>query len=770
MSSQTLRSLIDGGPAVWRKHDHRSLAKALELSGDHAAIDLAELITAVAKWIREGARSTPDEDAQTLDWMRSEFEMFQRRLEPESIAQMCAKLESFPEILQVLAVLANGEITRRKMQSVLAAATQKLSITVPLVAPDGDERNEWVRRLRLLLTYQAMTESADLLTTSLDAAPEWLLRGMFETLGLLQHYRSLLPNLVAALTRASNLALPAAIAHALAETRPLQLGDLIENIARLASTVEKPRIPRVAISQTGAVRLLGAVQGALATRGTETIREHFRCFVESCKDHAVDQQQLLCAYLSAAPGNHEEVFDFLSHYSEEPRGSALPNHGQPVVTTWISSSMRSSSVHYSGPTRQGLPPPDFDVQPIFDKLENGVAIDLIKKQSNAEFSLEYMLRFSRRMDFDAIAQAICNDPSCVARWEFAQGTHAVVVWDRMDQLALRSTTMKALWRRLQPELLRRLPTNHMKHRLLLLPEELQEPSRTLVEGRVAACSDIAELAELATVVSEIAHGDRVRILELADAQRFVPPAHQNEEARKSWLVAMTHISFRAPELARRIVERLPPSQVGGLAASDFFSVDSFDDAAWVGRRLALEVKLVAYWASSEILGPQEALTSHLSRDFWMFFWTGFREGTEASAQWLDLVADVAPELVPTYAASLLAHAFAKSDEYYNQSFAVVAPWLAAWLMARGLAPPEEAWAVAEDRIFKAIEADDIDAAATFAGLSMPGALQRLNEFRERAVAKLREKRTGRPWNTPAVRALRELWSKDAPEVLRELDR
>jgi hypothetical protein len=781
-AATTLDDLVRAGPDIWTTCNAERLASALKASGPLGALHLRRFCLAVESWWKE--EGTPgDQRLSRHQWIDDVADPFLQSLKDEDVAHLASTLATFEEQLDFIITLANRDSGRFQLQPALKNLTTRFGAEVSSIPCAPADIDSWSRRWRALLSLWGNVGRGSETLAAVFDVPKWLLVAGLETLGQIETYDNFHKELAWALAFAKNPELPAAIAEVLIGARPLRLGEQLSILAKAACNTGGVPPPQGVPSPREARRVLTGIEVALTTAGVVEIRDTFRQFVQSWRQHDDDLQSLIRAYLNTVPSNHEEVFDFLTRYGTRERRRALSDWGGASVTTWMSGSMRSRSIHYKGDKSLGLPSPDFDVAPVFKTVSVQAVVRLVHEQPQSEFALEYLARFSQHPQFEMIASRIVSDPDCVGRWESAIGTWAVVVWDGVDWLARRSAAFKQYWARLQPILLPRLPTQYLgRERLHHLPEPLERQARDMIASRLISTGDLGELEALAKEAWEFGRDERQNMLAKLDAGRFALPEDADSEEVDSWVYRMAQLVRDAPELAERILQRMVPAQAGLLVRTHpAFGLREHDDASWLRSRLVLKARLIFRWASSEADDARAALAADLERDFVMFFWTGFsgpawigddfKQPPTAGETWLDLVADVGPEgLWRSYVHGLLTHAFAEHGRHYDQAFEVIASWVARWLERKRLLAPEELWAAVERRMEVAVAKGDLEAAATLACLSLPGAPERLRQFRERAVTCLgaATRALGHSLYTGALGRFRTLLAKEAPDLLEQL--
>lgn len=786
-TSETLGDLVAAGSSAWLTCTADDLADALTASGDIGAAHLSAFCIAVQKSCRnENAGS--DERTRQYQWIKDVADRFLGSTDSEVLARLASKLPTFDEKVDFAVSVANCESARSGLTFVFQHLTESLSSAVPASLPLATERDRWIKNWQSMISLQSQHRlSAKALAEILNDSPKWLLEGGLQTLGHLAIYDNFHNELAASFILSSNQDLPKAIATVLTGGHPpLRLKEQLAHVAR-ASYTREGHIPRPdAPSAKSALRLIVAVENALTMSGNSSVRDQFRRLIESQQRHDDDLQELFRAYLDAVPRNHEEVFDYLTRFGTRPRGRALSDWGGPSITIGTSGSMRANSLHYHGPSTSELPSPDFDTQPVLKTIAVPSVIRLVQDQPHAEFALQYLSLFSHRPEFEKIASAIVNDSVCVERWKLAEGTLAVVVWHHLGRLAMASESFKQLLHQVQPELLRRIPSEYLaSEHMRFLCQEFQDQARAMIEERLAATDDISELAELITAASEFGAEGR-KLMDTAAAARFVLKDGAGVEQIGSWLDTLARLIIVAPEYADRIVQCLGPSKVELIVRTQSAFRVTQSSVFGCGSRLTVKALLIAYWATLDRDKATAALTDDVEQDFHLFFRSGFRGPIQlgggasrvppiAAARWLDLVSSLAPDQINVYVCSLLANAVVALRSSIEQSFQVIAPWIASWLENHQRIAPEQAWTIVEHRLVAAATQGDLKAAATFACLSLPCPPERLQRFRELAVDQLRlaadktSKRICAIWATSGE--LATFWTllgKDAPELQRRL--
>jgi hypothetical protein len=783
--SMTLDAVVQGGPGVWTTLTPRELNDALTASAAQGAEHLLAFAEKVEAWWKADGIDR-EEGLGRRRWISDVADVFLSTTDSERLADLAARLPTLDRQLQFIAMLLNRGSTRRHIALALNSVTQRFAAEVPAASPQ-EEVKDWAWRWRLLITAHGLRSGSSggaAIGAVLAVSPEWLLVTGIEGLGLLNSYDNLYKDLAAALALTDRPEVPRAVSVTLAKnTAPIRLAEQMALIARAGREQTRPASGRPEISADAARKFLSAVEAQLTSAGATTARDRLRRFVQSWRDNETELRNLYGGYLNAAPRNHEEVFDFLTRHGTRRRGFALSDWGGKSVSVWESGSMRLSSIHYEGPVDRNLPSPDFDSGPMLNQVSPDAIVRLVLDQPEPDFAFQYLELFAKHPDFEKIAAALTSNRDWVAHWEAMDGTRAVVVWDKLEYLSARSPSFKKLEERLQPILLSRLPTEFLSNdRLAFLPEPLEKAAGELIERRFASATDLGVIEDLAdAAASHFGREERDRMVAAVDVARLAVPDGTDHQAETMWLYELSRLLSHTPMFAARVLEHLTAQQARTFVQNDevFAGTDAITPSS-IPQRLALKVQLVRIWAAESSGEVRAALDAGGQRDFAMLFAAGFlyQMPPEAPAPslspmhaWLDLVVELGTAaLVNTYLVSLLASATPESSARVDHHFSRVATFVDHWMTRHSWTLPENAWNAVEKQLASAVHEHDVEAAAAVACFTPPNTPERLAQFREHAVAGVREamRKAGGHRDTSAFAKLRSLVAQHAPHLLLRL--
>jgi hypothetical protein len=248
------------------------------------------------------------------------------------------------------------------------------------------------------------------------------------------------------------------------------------------------------------------------------------------------------------------------------------------------------------------------------------------------------------------------------------------------------------------------------------------------------------------------------------------------EAREGWIYKLSRLLRDSRDVAMKIVNEIDPVNVETLVTHPLLTNVQTD--ALVRERLALKARLVERWGTHDPTACRRALLENAQAHFDFVCAAGFETepmGHNPSNdkplcpadEFLDVVAPIAPELVPNFAVGMLATG-RPADEMQRPSLSVrtLGRTVVRWLRRTRSDTADEVWNAAEQRVRESALKDDIASAAAVAALELPGDAVRLRRLRELAVRELVAafKRVLSIKFTGSLRDLTEVLQRDAPEL------
>ena len=774
MSELTLGEVV-ARTSDWTTVREEELVNAFERS-TLKVTDLRRLLSAVEAWWTDSEPSTEARRVR-LQWRHTVADGFLRRVGKAGIDTAAGQLLEFDERLVFLWEMVNIDVGRYLIQDALIAAISLLKQDLPPSLPDVDAAAAWTTRTVQLIDLAGVTARAEGIARVLDGLPEWQLEAVLRALGRLLHYDNYYRELAFAFGLTSNASVARVLASVGSGPRTSRQNELLSVLGRRTAEDRAPAVPAGALSPQEARNLLHRVEASAPPDG----RVQLQALLDSHRYHHHEVARILSDYLARIPRNHEDVFDLLTRHGTRARGYALRSWGGPSVTFSMYGSMRLSSFRRPASQDPDAPSPDFDAGDVTRHIPVGAAVALIKDQPDPEFSLHYLNGFSHRPDFEAIADQIADDISCVARWEHGSPADAIMIWTMLDGPSLRAPSLRALRWRLFPRLLPQFRARDLPRIVSHIPDEYNALVHSTLTERVVARPTIDDLRHLFAATMWLGTDARTALLEKLEVSplALIP---SDGEAREKWLKDLSTLLDDAPDVCGKILSAINPSAAGSLALEPSLS-DSTVSQGVARARLALKVRIIDIWTANDPVSCKAELERNAQADFNFVLQAGFdREPlghvpTEprplcSSDEWLDAITSAAPTLIIPYAAGMLKNGPSIRESNAAVTIQALGYTLVRWFRRRQIDTPDEVWAAARERIKTAAGDNDLETAAAIGALELPGDAAKLRELRELTVREISLAMTrGRDVsNTLALSRLRAVLVRDAPDLAETLVR
>ncbi|WP_437491592.1 hypothetical protein WME75_15910 [Sorangium sp. So ce1014] len=794
---ENLGQVVAGGPAAWTQRNRQELAKALEESGQEAAIHLRSFCEQVETWLHERDNDRDSDDfGARRGWIERVADPFLSGMTAERLDVIVKQLTFLDAKIDLLRTLLHRP-TQYKLLPAILSTGEQLASAAPRQPPlEGDTETPWLGQLRLLVTLTGLAgrtaSNALELTSLLAPMPAWLLKGLFSSLGSLDLFEAYEFDLAIALAHLDVSVASAISADAWMESPHTRLAEVIQVLAELLAgpprNIPSHRIAGKLPPKERIEEFLAAFRACLHTRDLDRAHRLWS-LIESAQRYTEEMCSLFTAYLNARPSNHELVLDLLSSHGDPPHHS-VAHWKLPTVSMSMFGSMRTSSIHTPLGDKHQFDPPDFDPACVLRGLDREAAAYLVLAQPSPEFALDYLRRFrlAENPCIDDVLRSVLAHPSFLARLRSASGTMAVAVLTGIEELHLTDNDEgRRLATSLLHVLLPRIPSQYLKNESISWLTEVLEKSdiyEAEIVRRLTGARSADEIHHLISTGS--ARNETIaRILDSIDVTPLRPPEGNAEDALEAWATSMVHLCSEAPALVRRIVADLPLEVAARLVRSyKHFGLGEQEDVRWIAERLAFKVLVIERWAELDSGATIEYLRTNVQRDFWLWAWCGLRAAdsliavvSKAGDAWLDMLARTEPELVDVYLAALL-RLMKSSDDLstglLDLSHAIA--YTSSWLERRGRMAGEALWDRLNRRIDEPESADSAEASgradeiATIGSAALPGPPECLRALREHAVHALQQwyARPAPVKLTRPVQKFRELLRHEAPDLHAEL--
>lgn len=736
MTMLSLREIVDSRPN-WETLTAAQLLQSFERSVSPAA-DLRAFFAAVEDWWTGAPEA---ERGARRGWVSKVAEDFLRELGRERVKQVVAGLSSIDEKLTLLGDFALRDVGRYLISFALDETGDVLASELPRDLPSNSQE-VWGRRLVLLIELVGICMgAAERFARILTACPQWAIQLLLRLLGTLVYYDNYYADLAYGFVLSSRSHVIAALAHVVAGPRSQRQSELIHVIASRAADEGRRHLPPGAATPGQAMAFLRSLVSTVSGEK----REQLEAFIASRLSHRHELGRLFAAYLAAVPENHEDVVDYLTRHGTRPRGRAIGTWGSMSGTVNMYGSMRTHSVLASGrfESDPDAPSPDFDVGTSVSAIPPAKIVELVARQRDPEFSLDYIVLVSNHPQFDAIADSVVANKTIVDRWEHAESKYAGVIWAKLERPAIRALSFRQLRQRLFPVLLPNIESESLEHILFSIHEELAESVQMELRARLKRRPGMSELRHLLETARHMGGDAYSMLLNELDVSHLVDPA---ADSRDRWLDDLSRLRESSTDVAERILDALDVDTVASLAADPHLT--RVDNATWtLGPRLDLKASLIRRW--HRLGGPTEAgLRATVNPDFNLMWHAGLEReplGHDPGApnplgpadRWLDAIAHCAPSLVPSYAEGMLRLGIESRSDWPNQSAIAAGRTLVRWLRRNSIEVHEHIWNALEARVAVAADAQDIETAAELAALEFEGAEARRRAFWEKAVGDIK---------------------------------
>lgn len=765
----TLGELVASTPR-WETVRASELLEALSNS-ENKAKDLHAFFEAAELWWTDEL-ILQDERRKRRHWLDDVAEEFLRNLAPAGVHRIVQEIQDIDKSIELLTDLVRRDAGRYLIADSLSTIAAAIGDQVPNTRPESESESWTTRVLRLIDLCGITIHPSERICAVLDPLPRWLVEEFLVSLGRLIFYDNYYRELAFALglCQGAHIAQGVALAN-----RTHRLTELVAVLARRVAEEQRKHVPPGALAPAAALTFLHRVQNELPLDR----REPFRAFVESQRLHDHEVSRIIGAYLAAVPSNHEDVIDYLTRHGTRPRGRALASWGSLSVTTSFSGSMRASSVNFRGDRDPDAPSPDFYAEGMLTPIPAEKIVELIRSQKDPEFSLHYVVLFSDHPQFAEIAEAVVHDRFIVERWKFADARYAAQIWTLLERPAYKAPAFKALRWELFPLLLPKFKARFLERALFHLPNEYEDAVLAEIKARLQRYLTIDDACHLFSAAKML--GNEKRDLLLAEfnvTELAVIP--QEPEGIENWLNAICRLIEREPDVSAKILRAIDVQALGGLASHRAFS--SHEIMPGMARsRLKLKTELVHLWQASEPGLPESSLIATANADFNLMWWAGLEtepfghnpdevKALGPADEWMDVIALAAPSLIDSYGVALLRISPSAHDQRARQTIIVAGQSLVRWFRRRGITTSDMIWNAAIERIKAAVDAEDIETAASVAALDLPGDTGKLRSLRESGVAEISSamKRASIISYTGQLSRLLNVLSASAPDLAERL--